>query len=121
MSAEVLRKAAALMRERAEAATESPWEATAHSSGYPYRGGGVHTLHPDYEPQDTRDEIADTLEREDAEHAEHDSTQIWSAVCAAVRTALNAADVRAERIEGFEKIAWRSFQHPEVVQGPAAA
>jgi FGGY-family pentulose kinase len=36
-----------------------------------------------------------------ADHAEHDSEDIWSAVCRAVRSALNNAAVPAERVAGI--------------------
>ena len=41
------------------------------------------------------------MNRTDANHAEHDSEQIWSAVCAAVREAMTLADAQAEDVVGL--------------------
>jgi FGGY-family pentulose kinase len=41
------------------------------------------------------------MHRSDANFAEHDSEQIWSAVCDAVRAALTAAEARADAVVGI--------------------
>jgi FGGY-family pentulose kinase len=41
------------------------------------------------------------MRRPDADHAEHDSTQIWQAVCAAVRGALRVAEVDPAQVQGI--------------------
>jgi FGGY-family pentulose kinase len=41
------------------------------------------------------------MRRSDANHAEHDSEQIWQAVCAAVRAAMAEAGARAESVVGI--------------------
>ena len=41
------------------------------------------------------------MHRPDANHAEHDSEQIWQAVCAAVRQAMNLAKAQPEHVVGL--------------------
>jgi len=41
------------------------------------------------------------MRRPSADHAEHDSTQIWQAVCAAVRAAMAASKATPERVAGI--------------------
>jgi FGGY-family pentulose kinase/HAD superfamily hydrolase (TIGR01509 family) len=41
------------------------------------------------------------MRRTDANHAEHDSEQIWQAVCLAVRAAMTAAEARPEEVVGL--------------------
>ncbi|SEE35804.1 FGGY-family pentulose kinase [Rhizobiales bacterium GAS191] len=48
-----------------------------------------------------RDEAPIAMRRPDADHAEHDSTQIWQAVCTAVRGALRVASVEPREIAGI--------------------
>ena len=48
-----------------------------------------------------RAELPIAMRRADANHAEHDSEQIWSAVCGAVRQALGLAGVRPEEVKGI--------------------
>jgi FGGY-family pentulose kinase len=48
-----------------------------------------------------RAEQAIDLNQPETNHAEHSSEQIWSAVCAAVRGALNAAGASGERVAGI--------------------
>jgi FGGY-family pentulose kinase len=48
-----------------------------------------------------RAEQSIAMNRTDANHAEHDSEQIWQAVCMAVRAAVTLADARPEQIVGL--------------------
>ncbi|HEV7277625.1 MAG TPA: FGGY-family carbohydrate kinase [Devosiaceae bacterium] len=48
-----------------------------------------------------RAELPIAMRRADANHAEHDSEQIWSAVCGAVRRALGMAGARPEEVAGI--------------------
>lgn len=48
-----------------------------------------------------RAEIPIVMNRTDANHAEHDSDQIWSAVCSAVREAVTAAKVDPDQVVGL--------------------
>jgi ribulose kinase len=41
------------------------------------------------------------LNQPETNHAEHDSEQVWSAVCAAVRGALTAAKAEGDRVAGI--------------------
>ena len=41
------------------------------------------------------------MRRTDANHAEHDSEQIWQAVCLAVRAAMAAAEAKPEEVVGL--------------------
>ena len=48
-----------------------------------------------------RDETPILMQRPDADHAEHDSTQIWQAVCSAVRGALRRAEIDPAEVHGI--------------------
>jgi|TARA_R110002126_G_scaffold203115_6_gene350556 FGGY-family pentulose kinase len=48
-----------------------------------------------------RAEHSIAMNRPDANHAEHDSEQIWKAVCAAVRQAMAIAEARPEQVVGL--------------------
>jgi FGGY-family pentulose kinase len=48
-----------------------------------------------------RAEVPIDMHQPETNHAEHDSEQIWTAVCAAVRGALRAANAEGERVAGI--------------------